>query len=144
MKFRKSMIATAIAVSGLTLTLNAFAAQTSYLPPTHRQGEVSYLSGGIGLSESDAIKHVAKTYPLELEFVLKAKPKAEYVANVKVQIKDARDKTVLKATAGGPFLLAKMPAGKYKVSADRDGKVIHRQIEIAANGHQRVVFEWLS
>lgn len=144
MKSKKHLIATAIAVSGLTLTLNAFAAQTSYLPATHRQGEVSYLSGGIGLRESDAIKHAAKTYPLELEFVLKAKPKAEYVANVKVRIKDARDKTVLKATAGGPFLLAKLPAGKYTVSANRDGKVMHRQLEIAANGHQRVVFEWLS
>ena len=144
MKSGKSMLAAALAAAGLTLTLNAFAAQTGYLPATHRQGEVSYLSGGIGLSESDAIKQVAKTYPLELEFVLKAKPKAEYVANVKVQIKDAHDKTMLKATAGGPFLLAKMPAGKYKVSADRDGKVIHRDIEIAANGHQRVVFEWQS
>jgi hypothetical protein len=144
MKSKKHLIATAIAVSGLTLTLNAFAAQTSYLPATHRQGEVSYLSGGIGLNESDAIKHVAKAYPLELEFVLRAKPKAEYVANVKVRIKDARDKTVLKATAGGPFLLAKLPAGKYTVSAKRDGKVMHRQLEIAANGHQRVVFEWLS
>jgi hypothetical protein len=144
MKSKKSMIAAAIAVAGLTLTLNAFATSASYLPATHRQGEVSYLSGGIGLNESDAIKHVAKAYPLELEFVLRAMPKAEYVANVKVRIKDARDKTVLKATAGGPFLLAKLPAGKYTVSANRDGKVMHRQLEIAANGHQRVVFEWLS
>src|SRR5487761_2229083 len=144
MKSKKSMIATAIAVSGMALSVNAFAASANYLPPTHRQGEVSYLSGGIGLNESDAIKHVAKAYPLELEFVLKAQPKAEYVANVKVQIKDAHDKSVLHATAGGPFLLAKMPAGKYEVSADRDGKVIHRQLEIAANAHQRVVFEWLS
>ena len=72
MKSKKSMIAAAIAVSGLTLTLNALAAHTSVLPATHRQGEVSYLS------------------------------------------------------------------------ADRDGKVIQRQIEIAANGHQRAVFEWQS
>ncbi|MHB8668730.1 MAG: carboxypeptidase-like regulatory domain-containing protein [Burkholderiales bacterium] len=144
MKSTKSMIATAIAVSGLALTVNAFAASSSYLPATHRQGDVSYLSGGIGLNESDAIRHVAKAYPLELEFVLKAQPKAEYVANVKVRIKDTHDKTVLHATAAGPFLLAKLPAGKYTVSADRDGKVIQRQLEIAASGHQRVVFEWQS
>ena len=144
MKSKTSMIATAIAVSGLALTLNTSPALASNLPATHRQGAVSYLSGGIGLSESDAIKHVAKAYPLELEFVLKAKPKAEYLADVKVQIKNAHDKTVLKATAGGPFLLAKLPAGKYTVSADRDGKVVHRLIQIAANGHQRVVFEWVS
>jgi len=144
MKFKTSMIATAIAVSGLALSLNAFAASASHLPPMHKQGEVSYLSGGIGLSESDAIRHVAKAYPLELEFVLKAKPKAEYLADVKVQIKNAHDKTVLKTTAGGPFLLAKLPAGKYTVSANRDGKVVHRLVRIAANGHQRVVFEWVS
>ena len=144
MKSKTSMIATAIAVSGLALTLNTSPALASNLPATHRQGAVSYLSGGIGLSESDAIKHVAKAYPLELEFVLNAKPKAEYLADVKVQIKNAHDKTVLKATAGGPFLLAKLPAGKYTVSADRDGKVVHRLIQIAANGHQRVVFEWQS
>jgi hypothetical protein len=143
MKSRTPMIAAAIAASGLALSLNAFAASANYLPPMHKQGEVSYLSGGIGLNESDAIKHVAKAYPLELEFVLKAKPKAEYVANVKVQIKNARDMTMLKTTTG-PFLLAKLPAGKYTISANRDGKVMHRQVEIAASGHRRVVFEWTS
>ncbi len=144
MKSKTFMIAAVIAVSGLTLTVNAFGAPAGYLPATHRQGEVTYLSGGIGLNESDAIKHAAKAYPLELEFVLKAKPKDEYLADVKVQIKDAHDKTMLNATADGPFLLAKMPAGKYTVSADRHGKLEHRQVEIAANGHQRVVFAWQS
>jgi hypothetical protein len=143
MKAKTSMMAAAIAASGLALSLNAFAAPASYLPPTHRQGDVSYLSGGIGINESDAIKHVAKAYPLELEFVLKAKPKAEYLANIKVQIENAHDKTMLKTTSG-PFLLAKLPAGKYMISANRDGKVIHRQVEVAASGHQRVVFEWVS
>ncbi|MGP1677712.1 MAG: carboxypeptidase-like regulatory domain-containing protein [Burkholderiales bacterium] len=108
------------------------------------QGEVSYLSGGIGQTEASAIKHAAKRYPLELEFVLKAKPKDEYLANVKVKIEDAHDKVVLDATADGPFLLAKMPAGKYTVTADRDGKIEQRQVEIAAKEHRRVVFEWKS
>jgi len=143
MKSKTPMIAAAIAASSLALSVNAFGASASHLPPMHRQGEVSYLSGGIGLSESDAIRHVAKAYPLELEFVLKAKPKAEYLANVKVQIKNARDKTMLKTTTG-PFLLAKLPAGKYTISANRHGKVIHREVEIAASGHRRVVFEWTS
>jgi hypothetical protein len=144
MKHKTPTIAAAIAASSLALSLNAFATPASHLPPMHRQGEVSYLSGGVGLSESDAIKHVAKAYPLELEFVLKAKPKAEYVANVKVQIKNAHDKTMLKTTANGPFLLAKLPTGKYTISAKREGMVKHVQVEIAANGHRRVVFEWTS
>lgn len=144
MKSKKSMIAAALAASGLVFAVNAAGAPLSQLPATKMQGAISYLSGGIGQTEANAIKHVAKGYPLELEFVLKAKPKDEYLANVKVRIKDAHGKVVLDTTADGPFLLAKMPSGKYALSADRDGKVEHRQIEIAAREHRRVVFVWPS
>ena len=144
MKSRTSAIAAAVAVSGLTLALNAIGAPASHMPATHKQGEVTYISGGVGQAEADAIKHVAKYYPLELEFLLKAKPKDEYLSAVNVRIKDAQDKMVLNIKADGPFLLAKMPAGKYTVSAEREGKVEHRNVEIAAKAHRRVVFEWQS
>ena len=144
MKTRTSLIATAIAVSGLTLTLNAIGATESHLPAAQKAGEVTYIMGGVGQTEANAIKHVAKYYPLELEFLQKAKPKDEYVADVQVRIKDAHNKMVLNVTANGPFLLAKMPDGKYTVSAERGHKIEHRQIEISAKDHQRVVFEWQS
>ena len=144
MKNTASMIATAIAVSAMTLALNAVGAPDSHLPATHRQGEVTYVMGGIGQTEVEAIKHVARYYPLELEFLLKAKPRDEYLADVKVRIKDAHDRMVLNVTADGPFLLARMPAGKYTVSAERNHQIEHRQIEISANEHRRVVFEWRS
>ena len=141
MKSKTSVIATAIAVSGMTLALNAIGATDSHLPAKQRMGEVTYIMGGVGQTEADAIKHVAKYYPLELEFLQKAKPKDEYVSGVQVRIKDAHDKMVLNVTADGPFLLAKMPAGKYTISAERGGKIEHRQIEISATDHRRVVFE---
>ena len=144
MKSKTSVIATAIAVSGMTLTLNAIGGTDSHLPAAQKAGEVTYIMGGIGQTEADAIKHVAKYYPLELEFLLKAKPKAEYLSNVQVRIKDAHDKMVLNVNADGPYLLAKIPAGKYTISAERNGKVEHRQIEISATDHRRVVFEWQS
>jgi len=144
MKSRTFVIATAIAVSGMTLTLNAIGGTDSHLPAAQKAGEVTYIIGGIGQTEADAIKHAAKYYPLELEFLLKAKPKAEYLSNVQVRIKDAHDRMVLNVNADGPYLLAKMPAGKYTISAERNGKVEHRQIEISATDHRRVVFEWQS
>ncbi len=144
MKSKTSVIATAIAVSGMTLTLNAIGGTDSHLPAAQKAGEVTYIMGGIGQTEADAIKHAAKYYPLELEFLLKAKPKAEYLSNVQVRIKDAHDKMVLNVNADGPYLLANMPAGKYTISAERNGKVEHRQIEISAKDHRRVVFEWQS
>ena len=105
---------------------------------------MTYLSGGVGQKEADAIKHVAKYYPLELEFLQKAKPKDEYLADVKIRIKDAHEKMVLNVTSDGPFLLAKLPAGKYTVSAERNGKVENHTVQIAAKEHRRVVFEWQS
>jgi len=144
MKSKTFVIATAIAVSGMTLTLNAIGGTDSHLPAAQKAGEVTYIIGGIGQTEADAIKHAAKYYPLELEFLLKAKPKAEYLSNVQVRIKDAHDRMVLNVNADGPYLLAKMPAGKYTISAERNGKVEHRQIEISATDHRRVVFEWQS
>ena len=144
MKSKTFVIATAIAVSGMTLTLNAIGGTDSHLPAAQKAGEVTYIIGGIGQTEADAIKHAAKYYPLELEFLLKAKPKAEYLSNVQVRIKDAHDKMVLNVNADGPYLLAKIPAGKYTISAERNGKVEHRQIEISATDHRRVVFEWQS
>ena len=133
-----------IAASCLVVTpaTAASAANAGGLPPMHEQGAISYLSGGIGQNEADAIKRVAKQYPLEIEFLLKAKAKDEYLANVKVLVKDMHDKKVLEATSNGPFLLAKMPAGKYDIAADRNGKIEHRTVQIAANEHRRIVFEW--
>lgn len=79
----------AIAVSSMVLALNATAAPDNNMPTMHQQGEVSDVMGGVGQSEVDAIKHAARFYPLELEFLLKAKPKDEYLAGVKVRIKNA-------------------------------------------------------
>jgi hypothetical protein len=141
MKTKTSILSTAI---GLALSLQAGAAPSSadHLPALQTRGNVKYLSGGIGETEVSAIKHVAKYYPLELEFVVKAKPKDEYTAGVNVTIKDEYHKTVLNATTDGPFLLAKLPAGKYTVSAERNQEVKTRTITIAAKDHLRAVFEW--
>ena len=146
MKTRASMFATSIVVSGLALSLSAAAAPqlAEHLPAAQTQGEVTYISGGIGQTEADAIKHVARYYPLELEFLLKAKSKDEHVAKVRVRIKDEHHKMVLSATSEGPFLLAKLPAGKYTISAERNHEVKNREIQIVANQNRRVVFEWQS
>ena len=146
MKTRKLRIAAGMAASCLALAMPAVAAPAadSHLPPAHEIGQVTYLSGGIGQTEAEAIKHVAKYYPLELEFLRKAKPKDEYLSQVKVRIKDMHDKMVLDVTSDGPFLLAKMPAGKYTVSVEHNGKLENRTVQIAPKEHRRLVFEWLA
>jgi hypothetical protein len=137
-------MAVLVAASCLAVTpaSAADAAKVAGLPAVHEQGAISYLSGGIGKTEADAIRHVAKQYPLELEFLRKARPKDEYLAGVKVLVTNTQKIKVLETTSDGPYLLAGMPDGKYEITADLDGKVQHRTVEIVARQHRRIVFEW--
>jgi len=143
MRTRKSVIAATAAASCFAFAGPGLAAPgEGNLPGAHTVGKVTYLSGGIGRNEADAIEHVAKYYPLELEFVRKARPKDEYLADVKVRIKDAQDRMVLEVASNGPFLLAKMPAGNYTVSAEHNGRLEQREVQVSPGNHRRLVFEW--
>ncbi|CAB3736363.1 hypothetical protein LMG3458_05321 [Achromobacter deleyi] len=125
-----------LAVAGILTTAQAA------LPAVKHQGSVQYVSGGIGLDESEALKAAAKDYPLALTFAAQRDGKADYVANVAVSIQDAHGKQVLKAESEGPYMLVKLPAGSYKVSATFNGKAQDREVTVQNSGTARAVFEW--
>jgi hypothetical protein len=117
-------------------------AAAEHLPPARTQVAISYVSGGVGDDEAAAMKQAARDYPVEMEFLQRAQPRDEYLADIKVEVKDQHDKTVLDTTSAGPFLLAKLPAGRYTVMADRGDKVEKRTVKVDPHAHQRIVFEW--
>jgi hypothetical protein len=119
----------------------AFAMPES-LPPVQQQGDVTFLSGGIGLDESTAIKGVMHQYPLVLEFATSRSGANEYVADVAVQVSDSQGRTILSTTARGPFLLAALPNGRYSVTARHDGQTMRRNITIGRSTHIRELFLW--
>jgi hypothetical protein len=111
------------------------------LPPEHRIGEITFVTGGIGLQEALAIAHAAKHYPLELVFVQKAGKRDEYLADVPVTIKDSLGDVVFHGRSEGPYFLASLPQGRYVVSAQWGNTAFTRVVEIGKLT-QRVVFEW--
>ena len=110
------------------------------LPPMQTFGSVSYITGGIGLDESTAIKAAEKDFTLSLLFA--QTKRGEYLSDVKVSIKDKAGKTVLETVSGGPMLLAKLPAGFYKVSADHEGTVLVKTVRVEPKGVARAAFVW--
>ena len=108
------------------------------------QGNVSYISGGVGEDEAAAMKSAAAGYPLELQFVQKATPRDEFLADVKVRITDRARNVVLDAVSSGPFLLAKLPAGTYQIEANHGGVVKRQTVDIRPGKHQKSVFVWSS
>ena len=106
-----------------------------------QNGPVAFVSGGVGEEERQEIGKLAPAYSLELLFATKGSPN-EYLADIKVEIKDKNGNVMLDTVAQGPFLLAKMPPGRYSVNADNDGAVKQQTIQVAGNKPHRVVFIW--
>jgi hypothetical protein len=113
------------------------------LPMVHQQGNVIYLSGGIGEPEAQVMKRAAGKYSLEVEFLQKENTgHPAYLAGDHVAILDHAGKTVLDTTAEGPFLLAKLPPGRYTISATDHGVAKKRAVDVEAGKHRNMVFEW--
>jgi len=123
-----------------TICLAGMALAAGDLPPLRTFGSVSYITGGVGLDESDAIKAAEKDFTLSLLFA--QSKRGEFVSDVKVSIKDKAGNTVFEAVSDGPMLLARLPAGAYAVSADYEGTTLVRKVSVGAKGIARAGFVW--
>ncbi|MBE0621148.1 MAG: carboxypeptidase regulatory-like domain-containing protein [Burkholderiales bacterium] len=124
----------------LGLTLPALAASQVMLPQARTDGAVTYLSGGIGRDEALAMRRAEKNYPLSMVF--SAGKHNEYVADVYVTIKNTAGKAVLNTISDGPIMLVKLPAGKYALTAEMDGKTLHRTAMVSGTGDVQKAFHW--
>jgi len=136
-------VLTVLALAGLIATQASYADDlTQNLPTAIHTATATYISGGIGQAESHAMKHAAKQYPLEIEFLAKAKAHDEYTADVQLKITNSENINIISATNQGPFVLAKIPDGKYRVEATENGITKVRHVQINASRPQSIVFEW--
>ena len=140
MRVAKFTALATIVAAGLVVAPQSFSAgEIGSLQP-QQQGPVSFVSGGVGDDEAQAIKSMAANYPVEMLFVAKGTPN-QYLANVKVQITDKSGNVVLDTTTQGPFLFAKLPPGRYSVSAESEGGVKRQSIQVTG-ARQRVMLMW--
>ncbi|HEY4074153.1 MAG TPA: carboxypeptidase regulatory-like domain-containing protein [Herbaspirillum sp.] len=114
----------------------------SSLPAATTVGNVSYLSGGIGIDESTAMKEAASKYSLELVFSAKAGAAAAYIADVHVKVSDRSGKAVIDTVSNGPYLLANLPAGSYQVEASSKDVTKTERVTVTKGAHKRLVFSW--
>lgn len=105
------------------------------------QGNVPFVSGGIGVDSKQALKAREKEFNVKLIFTL---VEGNYLADVGVTIKDAAGRTVVEQVADGPFFMAKLPPGNYSVTADYGGKAQTRKISASAKGLHTEYFRWPS
>ena len=120
-------------VAALSLAAVVAAHGQAALPQPQTFGDVSYLNGGAGDEEVQFIKRSMKDYTLALAFSHAGAPRAEYVATMAITIKDAKGATVLESPSVGPYLLVKLPAGRYTVVATYHDVTQSRPVTAAAS-----------
>ena len=113
------------------------------LPQEHAQGNISYVSGGIGADEAEMMRQEAARYPLALEMATAVGgPRDAYISEARVDIRDANGNLVLSTTTEGPIMLLRLPSGTYTVNIDWHGTQKRKTVAVASDRRQHVMLEF--
>lgn len=121
----------------------AIAQSAPAIKPQTAPSGLTYLTGGVGDAQQQAMKEAMPGYSLRLTF---ARPgSGNYLADVKVRIDQqgkGRDdmKQVLDVVSTGPMLFAKVGDGDYQVRADHKGQVQTKTASIRNGAPRELVF----
>ncbi|MEB0044700.1 MULTISPECIES: carboxypeptidase regulatory-like domain-containing protein [unclassified Pseudomonas] len=104
-----------------------------------QQNGITYLSGGIGEDETKAIQQ-SKGYNVHMTF--SAGPQNKYIPDVDVVVQTVQGQTVLTLNQAGPLVYVQLPAGKYTVTATRNGEVRRDVTDVGSGTARNLVFHW--
>ena len=118
--------------------LAAFAQEFGALVPDSpaKAGNVEAVCTGIGL---DARQNPAwASYPLKIEVAGKG---GQYLGDVRL-ILSQKDRTVATLTCGGPWVLLRLPAGRYQLEAQTEGRTASSAAFVPAAGQGRIILRF--
>jgi hypothetical protein len=99
-------------------------------PEPQTQNDVTYVCGGVGREETAYMKKAAKDYDMMLTFAARD---GSYLADVDVEITDAKGLPVLHTTCSGPLMLVDLPkSGNYRVHAAAAGYTLNQTVKVTA------------
>jgi hypothetical protein len=124
------------AAIALAVSLSAPAVLASQ--PKEQNG-VTYINGGVGTDEQNAMRALRADYNLRLTFA--TKQTGAYRSDVQLDIADAKGASVLSVANTGPMFFAKLPPGTYRISASAEGKTFKRSVKLGT-GTKEMTLHW--
>ena len=122
----------------ILLSLPSLAEESAIQPQT--QGEVTFVTGGVGIDERNELDATRANYNLSLLFSVQGK--GNYLSDVKVRITDLKGNVFLETVSDGPILFAKLPSGRYIVTVDLNGETYHKSVSIGGKKITSLSFTW--
>jgi len=111
------------------MALQSSSALAEELPEIRQEGNITYITGGIGDEEFNAMKAVQHNYNLR---VLSAGTNGAYSGDTHIIISDSHGNELL-STDADPLFYAKLQPGHYVVQESSEGQSRKQPIVIAAN-----------
>ena len=115
-------------------------AQPAAPPAPGTRTSAAVLSGGVGEESRAQLKAREHEFNLKLVFTL---AEGNYLADVRVAVRNAAGQIVVEHVADGPFLLARLPPGSYTVAAVYGAQSQTRTIRVS-DSLQTVHMQWRS
>ena len=126
----------------LLVVLSGISVCSAQLPMNQMQGDITYISGGIGEEESKAIKAESQNWPLSIEFSEYVVNQDLWVAQVYLRILDSKGKTILETMVDGPMFLGRLPPDNYELFATYEGVTKSRKIQIVNGKTLHISMSW--
>jgi hypothetical protein len=112
------------------------------IPDTQYSQGISYITGGVGEGESQAILSEAKQWPLLLEMSQIENGRGVWIFGAMINILNDKSQTIFNAQADGPYMLVNLEAGAYTIQASFNGVQQTRSVAIKANSPQKINLFW--
>jgi hypothetical protein len=134
MALRYSHVLMALTVTALHIT----PAWAEDVLEVHHAGAISYIAGGIGEDEMNALAAAKQDYNLH---IMNADKTGHFSGDVRIVISDLKSHVLLD-TSDGPLFYANLPKGKYIVEGFSEQHHNSKHVTITSSKPTRVHFVW--
>ena len=125
-----------LSIAALGALPGARVAMSAPLPPA--QAPIAAVSGGVTEEERERLTAMAPDYNLKIVLATRS---GAYLADVAVAVRDGSGQPVLDTKADGPWVLVRLPAGRYSIEGSANGATVRKTVAVGA-AQTRVDLRW--
>ena len=112
------------------------------VPDAKYSAGIAYISGGVGLEDSEAILAEAKQWSVLLELSQLEGARSVWIFGAQIKIVNAKQKVIFDAQAEGPYILINLEPGEYVLQATYQGVEQRRNISLKPSQSQKIAISW--
>ena len=134
-----SLVLTTFMLGFCSMATMAYGYYASDMVTEQRNGDVMFITGGIGEEETLAIKNSGARYNVH---ILNSGKDGSFIRERLITITNAKGKTLLMEEAG-PLFYVQLPSGKYQIMVESpNGPMQKKTVNVSKTGVSTIHFLW--